>query len=76
MAADAERVSNFLRVLKADVRAAVAKIDLVLAAPFIGSQLVDNLNASIHVRATLTDVFLIDEFVKTTRRGATPASSS
>jgi hypothetical protein len=27
----------------------------------IGSQIIDNLNASIHVRALLTDLFLIDE---------------
>ena len=28
------------------------------------SQLVDNLNASIHLRALLTDLFLIDEALK------------
>jgi hypothetical protein len=32
-----------------------------LAQRAIGSQLVDNLNASIHLRALLTDLFLIDE---------------
>jgi len=37
---------------------------LVLAQKSISSQLVDNLNASIHVRALLTDVFLIDEALK------------
>ena len=31
----------------------------------ISSQVVDNLNASIHVRALLTDLFLIDEILKT-----------
>jgi hypothetical protein len=36
----------------------------VLAQPAIGSQLIDNLNASIHVRALLTDLFLIDEALK------------
>ena len=30
----------------------------------ISSQLVDNLNASIHLRALLTDLFLIDEILK------------
>jgi hypothetical protein len=30
----------------------------------MSSQLVDNLNASIHIRALLTDVFLIDEALK------------
>jgi hypothetical protein len=33
----------------------------VLSKPDISSQLVDNLNASIHLRAVLTDIFLLDE---------------
>jgi hypothetical protein len=33
----------------------------VLAAPAIGSQLIDNLNASIHLRALLADLFLVTE---------------
>jgi len=37
---------------------------LALAQKSISSQLVDNLNASIHLRALLTDVFLIDEVLK------------
>ena len=37
---------------------------MVISQKGISSQLVDNLNASIHVRALLTDVFLIDELVK------------
>ncbi len=43
-------------------------MQLVLAQPSISSQLVDNLNASIHIRALLTDLFLIDEVFKTYRR--------
>ena len=39
-------------------RLAVA-IELVLAQPAISSQLIDNLNASMHLRALLTDLFLI-----------------
>jgi len=38
--------------------------EFMLAQPSISSQLVDNLNASMHVRARLTDVFLIDELLK------------
>ena len=37
---------------------------MVLAQPSISSQLIDNLNASIHLRALLTDLFLIDELLK------------
>lgn len=54
----------FLDVLAQDARAAQAGLQVVLAQPNISSQLVDNLNASIHVRALLTDVFLIDELLK------------
>jgi hypothetical protein len=55
---------DFLEVLDGDARAAQAGIRLVLAQPGISSMLVDNLNASIHVRALLTDVFVIDEALK------------
>ena len=44
-------------------RRALAALELVLAQPSISSQLVDNLNASIHLRALLTDLFLIDEIL-------------
>ena len=36
----------------------------VIAQPSIGSQLVDNLNASTHLRAVLTDLFLLAEILK------------
>jgi hypothetical protein len=51
-------------VLDHDARHARAAVRLVLAQPSIGSQLVDNLNASSHVRADLTDLFLLDEALK------------
>ena len=59
-----EKYGAFLQVLGRDAAAALAAIDLVLAQRSIGSQLVDNLNASMHVRALLTDIFLIDEVLK------------
>jgi hypothetical protein len=59
-----DRYDGFLEVLERDARDAQAAIRLVLAQPSISSQLVDNLNASIHVRALLTDLFLIDEIAK------------
>ena len=55
---------GFIDVLAADARAAQAGLRLVMAQPNISSQLIDNLNASIHVRALLTDIFLIDEALK------------
>jgi hypothetical protein len=54
----------FLSVLKRDAGDALAAMALVLAQPAISSQLIDNLNASIHLRALLTDLFLIDEIAK------------
>lgn len=54
---------SFLAVLDRDAAASLAAVRLVLAQPAISSQLVDNLNASIHVRALLTDLFLIDEIL-------------
>ena len=51
-------------MLDRDARDSLAAIELVLAQPVISSQLIDNLNASIHLRALLTDLFLVDEIVK------------
>jgi hypothetical protein len=63
-----DRYAAFIDVLDRDARSALAAVRLVLAQPSIGSQLIDNLNASIHVRALLTDLFLIDEILKTRAR--------
>jgi hypothetical protein len=54
----------FLDVLARDAASSQAAIQMVLAQPAISSQLIDNLNASIHVRALLTDLFLVDEALK------------
>lgn len=55
---------DFLQVLSRDAAAARAALAVVSSRPGISSQLVDNLNASIHLRALLTDLFLMDEAVK------------
>jgi hypothetical protein len=60
----AEKYSAFLAVLDRDARDSLAAIDLVLAQPVISSQLIDNLNASIHLRALLTDLFLLTDILK------------
>ena len=65
MAARAEIYADFIAVLEQDVRATRAALRLVLAQRAMSSQLIDNLNASIHIRALLTDIFLIDETLKT-----------
>lgn len=61
-----ESFETFIDVLEQDVAKARAGLRLTLAQPAISSQLVDNLNASIHLRALLTDVFLIDELLEST----------
>src|ERR1700722_14511316 len=60
----AEKYSAFLAVLDRDSRDSLAAIELVLAQAVISSQLIDNLNASIPLRALLTDLFLLDEILK------------
>jgi hypothetical protein len=57
----------FIAVIERDAKDSQAAIQLVLAQPAISSQMVDNLNASIHLRALLTDLFLIDEIFKSRR---------
>jgi hypothetical protein len=66
---------TFLAVLDRDAQDSLAAIELVLAQPVISSQLIDNLNASIHLRALLTDLFLIDEILKLERRSAEQAGA-
>lgn len=53
--------SKFAAVVVDDAGKAGAAIELVLAQEKISSELVDNLNASIHLRALLTDLFLLSE---------------
>ena len=54
----------FLDAVDNDAARAQGAIRLVLARPGISSQLIDNLNATIHLRALLTDLFVIDEAFK------------
>ena len=56
-----EPLSAFCRLLAADAERASAALNVALAARNIGSQLIDNLNASMHLRMLLTDMFLLDE---------------
>jgi hypothetical protein len=60
-----DKYQAFCSVLERDANHSLAAVDLVLAQPAISSQLIDNLNASSHLRALLTDVFLIGEILRT-----------
>jgi len=61
-------VAAFLDAVERDVAVARGAIALVLSRERIPSLLVDNLNASVHVRALLTDLFLLEQ------AGRTPAA--
>jgi hypothetical protein len=62
-----EALDGFLEALGRDAAATQSALRLVLGQPGISSQMVDNLNASIHVRALLTDVFVVDEILKSAK---------
>ena len=72
----ADKYLAFFAVLDRDARDAVAAIELVLVQPAISSQLMDNLNASIHLRALLTDLFLVGEILKKHDKPAARALTS
>jgi hypothetical protein len=54
----------FCSMLERDRNDSLVALELVLAQPAISSQLVDNLNASSHLRALLTDLFLFGEILR------------
>jgi hypothetical protein len=71
----AERYLAFFAVIARDAQSSLGALELVLAQPDISSQLIDNLNASIHLRALLTDLFLLSEIVRTQSTPARPMAS-
>ena len=60
---------DFTDAVERDVLVARGAIGLVLGRERIASLLVDNFNASVHVRALLTDLFLIEQALKSPARG-------
>ena len=66
----ADKYQSFIAVINRDAQTSLAAFELILAQPNISSQLVDNLNASIHVRALLTDLFLIGETFRSKQAAA------
>jgi hypothetical protein len=61
-----DAATAFFDIIEADSFRARGAIQFVLAVPAISSRVVDNLNASVHVRTLLTDLFLADEALKST----------
>ena|SRR5687767_12552676 len=62
-----DALDGFLKTLEADAATTQSALRLVMGQSGISSQMIDNINASIHVRALLTDVFIVDEILKSTR---------
>ena len=58
-----EEWTRMVAVVRSDADAALAAVRLVAARPGVSSQLIDNLNANIHLRALLTDLFLVDDLL-------------
>jgi hypothetical protein len=54
----------FVDMVRQDAARARIAMRFVMAQRAIGSQMIDNLNASIHLRTLLTDLFLLDEALK------------
>jgi hypothetical protein len=60
-----DALEGLLKTLDADAMFTQSALRMVLALPGgISSQMIDNMNASIHVRGLLTDVFVIDELLR------------
>ena len=59
-----DALDGVLKIIEADAAFTQAALRLVLGQSGISSQMIDNLNASIHVRALLTDVFVVDEILR------------
>lgn len=63
-AAFADSSDDFEKVIANDCQNAGAALGFILRQEKVGSEMVDNLNASIHLRAVLTDLFLYSEVLK------------
>ena len=63
----AANAAAFLDAVDEDARRARGLLQLVLASDGISSQLIDNVNGSIHLRALLTDLFVLDEALKNSK---------
>ena len=59
-----ESEDDFEQLIASDCKKANAALTFMIGQKKIGSEVVDNLNASIHLRAVLTDLFLYSEALR------------
>ena len=57
---------DFEKIILDDLRKARGAVSFVLSQKLLGSEIIDNLNASIHLRTVLTDFFLYSEAAQPT----------
>ena len=57
-------LEGFLDAVAEDARKSLSLVRLVNSRPDISSMLIDNVNGSIHLRALLTDLFVVSEAFK------------
>jgi hypothetical protein len=60
----ADSWADVVATVRSDATAALAMVRLISARPGVSSELIDNLNAFIHMRALLTDLFLVDDLLE------------
>ena len=56
--------ADVVAMVRSDATAALAMVRLIAARPGVSSELIDNRNAFIHMRALLTDLFLVDDLLE------------
>ena len=61
LGANGAKLGIFVDIVGQDAKRAKAVVDVALSVPSISSLLIDNVNATVHVRTLLTSVFLMDE---------------
>jgi hypothetical protein len=54
----------FVKTIISDIHTSRSMLSMVLEMNDISSQIVDNLNASVHLRAMLTDLFILEDILK------------
>ena len=62
----AQPYDAFIHIVAQDAHYTQTALQVVLAQSVISSQLIDNLNAWMHLRALLTDLFVMDELLRGT----------
>ena len=65
----------FIEIVVADAKRAQTVLGVVRVQQGISSQVIDNLNGSLHLRALLTDLFLIDEILRPRASESIPAAA-